>query len=282
MIDNSLRNKIEAMLFASSDPISVEDIAKAVKIKPELVSSIVEEINKLYTGRDAPIYIKNDNYKFKFHVKDFYLPFVKKIVTSLELPKSLMETLAVIAWKYPISQADLIKLRTNKAYDHLTSLEEAGFILREKYGRTKKIKLSSKFFDYFDLPEGKDKNAIRNLVSGKSKDRIIQVEKSIEEMEKKIDELESKKENEIKGQQTLLTEDGTKLNVYKENNVEINISEKSQSLESYDEPVIELSENKNKNTDILEKALEEGKILIEDSFSIDSESKTVKEKKDEN
>ena len=77
---------------------------------------------------------------------------VRKIVTETELTRSVMETLAVIAFKYPILQSDLIKLRTNKAYDHLVELEKSGYISRQKYC-TNLIKLTDKFFKYFDLTE---------------------------------------------------------------------------------------------------------------------------------
>ena len=62
-----------------------------------------------------------------------------------------METLAVIAWKVPVLQSDIISIRTNKAYDHLVELEKSGFISRSKSGRTKLIKLTDRFFNYFDV-----------------------------------------------------------------------------------------------------------------------------------
>ena len=69
-----------------------------------------------------------------------------------EMTKSVMETLAVIAWKQPIIQADVIKIRTNKAYEHIKELVGMGFVTSEKFGRTKKLKLTQKFLDYFDHP----------------------------------------------------------------------------------------------------------------------------------
>ncbi|MFC1774850.1 SMC-Scp complex subunit ScpB [Nanoarchaeota archaeon] len=59
--------------------------------------------------------------------------------------------LAVIAYKSPILQSDVIKIRTNKAYDHLKLLEDQSFITREKHGRTKLIKITQKFYDYFEI-----------------------------------------------------------------------------------------------------------------------------------
>ena len=59
----------------------------------------------------------------------------------------------------------MIHIRTNKAYDHLKELEQLGFISRKKHGRTNLIKLSEKFFKYFDLPEDKLKQHLADFNS---------------------------------------------------------------------------------------------------------------------
>jgi chromosome segregation and condensation protein ScpB len=55
-------------------------------------------------------------------------------------------------------QSDVIKTRTNKAYDHIKELVDSGFLIKQKHGRSYMLKLSKKFFDYFDL---KDKENIK-------------------------------------------------------------------------------------------------------------------------
>jgi len=92
---------------------------------------------------------------WKITVREQFLSIVRKIVTKTELNKTVVETLATVAAKAPVLQSAIIKIRTNKAYDHLATLEEMGYLSREKKGRTKLIKLTPKFFDYFDVPEGK-------------------------------------------------------------------------------------------------------------------------------
>ena len=128
--------------------------------------------------------------------KEKYLALIQNIVTETELDKSLMETLAVIAWKYPILQADVIRLRNNKAYDHLRELEEAGFIAREKKGRTRTIRLTPKFFEYFDLPPSKAKtqDAFKEIVPEEIRENIEKTEGDIEATEKEIEEIKKKKE----------------------------------------------------------------------------------------
>ena len=104
-----------------------------------------------------------------------YSAIVQKVVSQTELDKPLMQTLAVIAWKYPVLQADVIKIRHNKAYDHLKQLEELGFVSRQVFGRTRKLTLTPKFFEYFDLPsEEQAKEVFKNIVPSKVKEEEIE------------------------------------------------------------------------------------------------------------
>jgi len=97
---------------------------------------------------------------WKMTVREGYLQTVRKITPYMEFSKTLMETLAVVAWKQPIMQSDVIKIRTNKAYEHIGELQEMGFLAKERHGRSFLLKLSQKFYDYFDLRDDVD---VRNL-----------------------------------------------------------------------------------------------------------------------
>ena len=123
---------------------------------------------------------------WKLTTREEYGNLVRKIVSETELTKSQMETLAVIAFKYPIKQSDLIKIRTNKAYDHLMELEKAGFITRQRYGRSKLIKLTDKFFEYFDLPREKLKERFLGFQQLASKIESKENEKERLKEEQKI------------------------------------------------------------------------------------------------
>ena len=145
------KNKIEALLFSSGRKMPLEEISKLTKIPPEEAGRLLEELREDYQKKDGSLQIYEENQEWKLTVKEKYASTVRKIVAETELTKSLMETLAVIASKAPVLQSDVIKIRTNKAYDHISELEKTGFIKRAKHGRTKKISLTEKFFNYFDL-----------------------------------------------------------------------------------------------------------------------------------
>jgi len=156
-MDEELKNKIEALLFATGKKMSLENIGKLCKCQDlEAVKSTLLLMKKDYDGKNSPLMLIEDGPDFKLTVREKYLPLVRKIVVDTELSKTVMETLAVIAWKSPVLQSDVIKVRTNKAYDHISQIEEIGFISKEKHGRTQLIKLTQRFFDYFDLKSKED------------------------------------------------------------------------------------------------------------------------------
>jgi len=152
---SSLKYKLEALLFSSARSMAIDELSRLTKAPPDQVEEQLKQLKKDYEQRDSSITFIEEAGKVKLNIKPEHVPIIQQIVTETELSKTLMETLAVIAFKYPIKQSDLIKMRTNKAYDHLRELEDIGYIIRQRYGRTKLIKLTSKFFEYFDLPPEK-------------------------------------------------------------------------------------------------------------------------------
>lgn len=150
-----LIHQVEALLFSAGKKVSSEDLAKFTKSSVDKVNGIATQLQKDYDGKNSALMVISEGNGWKITVREKHLPLVQNIVAETELSKTIMETLAVIAWKAPVLQAEVIKIRTNKAYDHIAELEEAGFITRQKKGRTMLIKLADRFFNYFDL-KGKD------------------------------------------------------------------------------------------------------------------------------
>ena len=173
-----LKNKIEALLFSSGRKMSVEELSRLSNARTGDIHNALTELKKEYDEKSSSVMIINEGDSWKLTVREQFLHLVQKIVTETELSKTIMETLAVIAFKYPIRQSDLIKIRTNKAYDHLKELEGLGYISRQKQGRTNLIKLTEKFFEYFDLPKDKLKDQFQDFKS---------IAMAIEEKEQEIE-----------------------------------------------------------------------------------------------
>ncbi len=161
----------------------MEEISKLSRSGKEEVLEALKELQAEYEQKQSSLMLIEEGDFWKFTVRDHLISVVRKIVTETELTKSVMETLAVIAFKYPILQSDLIKLRTNKAYDHLVELEKAGYISRQKHSRTNLIKLTEKFFKYFDLTEEKLREQFRDFDS---------IARAIKEKEAEVNEIKEK------------------------------------------------------------------------------------------
>jgi len=154
--------KVEAVLFAVGKEISAERISSLCSLSLEETETILNQLVEEYSQRDHSLKLIKKDLGWKLTVRDEYVPLVSSIVSSTELDRPLMETLAVIAWKYPIVQSEVIKLRGSGAYEHMKLLEEQGYVEKEKFGRSFKVKLTKKFFEYFDLPSAEAKQAFLN------------------------------------------------------------------------------------------------------------------------
>jgi segregation and condensation protein B len=198
-----LKKKTEAILFSVGKKIEFEKLKSLCNEDDEkkLISAL-NELKEDYNKNNSPMMIINEGENWKLTVRENYLPLVRNIVTDTELTKSVTETLAVIAFKYPISQAELVKIRSNKAYDHVKELQEMQFIEKVKNGRTYDIKLTQKFFEYFDLPEHKVRETFSNFeevekVISEKEQEYMQEKNKIEKENKELQEkLHQKKKSE--------------------------------------------------------------------------------------
>lgn len=182
---NDLIKKAEAILFAVGRAISEKEMSELSHVSVSEIHHALVELKKEYSSRESPLLVIEEGDSWKLTVHEKFLPIVQGINPHTELSKSILETLAVIAWKQPSTQSDVIKIRTNKAYEHIGELERLGFVSKEKHGRTFYLKVTGKFFDYFDLP--KDKG-------------VKEIFKDIKEVEEVV--------------QTKLNEDGVGLETY--------------------------------------------------------------------
>ncbi len=174
-----LVRNVEAILFSYGKRVQIEEIARLCRCKnyPDVVKEALGLLKQEYDEKQNALMVVQDGEFWKLTTRERFSNVVSKIVPHTELSKTILETLAIVAWKAPMRQSELIEIRTNKAYDHVNELVDSGFLSKEKYGRTYLLKLTQKFFDYFDL---------RNVEEAhKMFDKMIP-DKEKKEMEEKI------------------------------------------------------------------------------------------------
>jgi segregation and condensation protein B len=162
------KNQLEALLFASGRFMSVDILMSLTGASnKQVINNNMAKLKQEYDSRGSPMMIIEEKDGWKLTVREEYLPMVRKIISETELPKTMLETLAVIAWKAPVLQSEVVDIRHNKAYDHIAELEELGFIKKEMKGRSYLIMLTEKFFEYFDIEGAKDIREVLAKVVGK-------------------------------------------------------------------------------------------------------------------
>lgn len=143
--------KVESVLFGSGKYLTEEEIAKLSGVPKKSLKHALTELKKHYKSIESSLDVFNQGDSWKLNVKEEFSGIVKNVISEAEMPRAIMETLALIAYKSPVLQSEIIDRRGTGAYDHISFLEEKGFISREKSGRSFKLRTSPKFFDYFDV-----------------------------------------------------------------------------------------------------------------------------------
>jgi len=150
-----IKAQVEAILFAIGKQIKVEDVARMCNSNTDNVQNALKELQDDYNKRESAVMITNTENIWKMSIKENFLALVRNIVTETDLDVQTMETLALIAYSSPILQSDVIDKRNASAYDHIKVIMDLGFITRTKKGRTFVLKITEKFWDYFDIEKSK-------------------------------------------------------------------------------------------------------------------------------
>ncbi len=158
---------IEAILFVSGRFLNMSDLISLSDLSSLAISDVLEKLKKKYSSENSAIEIVEVNNMWKMDVKSEYSFIINKIATgSAEFSKAEQETLAIIAYKQPIKQSVIIKIRGNKAYDHIAKFCDLNLLKKKKVGHTSDLYLTDEFYDYFNVPSGS--NPFDSLKKGES------------------------------------------------------------------------------------------------------------------
>ena len=144
--------KLEAIFFVSGRFLSMQDLIGLSDLNPVILNDLIERLKEKYDKDNSALEIVEKNGMWKMDVKPEYSHIINKLATgSAEFSKAEQETLAIIAYKQPIKQSVIIKIRGNKAYDHIKKFADLGLLRKKKQGHTHELSLSDEFYDYFNV-----------------------------------------------------------------------------------------------------------------------------------
>jgi segregation and condensation protein B len=206
-MDNIYNSIIEALIFSSDDPITSAEIIKAVKgidgedtqISNDEVDSAVDELNKRYEDEGVSFCIQKIAHGYLFSTKPDYSKYVGYLSSEKSkrrLSQAALETLAIIAYKQPLTKPELETIRGVNADYIITTLLEKNLITisgrAETIGRPLLYNTTDEFLKYFGL------NKISDLPKPREIEDIMKDEDFLEQRQKiMMNAIEEQVQNEI-------------------------------------------------------------------------------------
>ncbi len=147
---------VEAILFVSGEQVNIKDIASAIEKSEKETFTIMEKLISTYNDSGRGIQIIQVNNDFQLVTKPAYFEHIAKIYQKVERPKitpALVETLAIIAYKQPITKNEIEAIRGVKSDSVLNKLIEYNLVQEvgrlEKIGRPLLFGTTDNFLRYF-------------------------------------------------------------------------------------------------------------------------------------
>jgi len=148
--------KLEAVFFVSGRFLNMQELISFTDLNPIILQELIEKLSEKYDKQDSALEIVEKAGMWKMDVRPQYYNIINKLAGGRsEFTKAEQETLGIIAFKQPMKQSILIKIRGNKAYDHIKKFVDTNLVKKKKIGHTYELSLSEEFYDYFTL-QGED------------------------------------------------------------------------------------------------------------------------------
>ena len=162
---------IEALIFASEEPISAAQLRRAVSLTPSQIAGAVEQINADLekSGRPYEIVETAGGYRFRTRPQFGELIAAAQPEKRVRLSRPALDCLAVIAYRQPISRPEIEDLRSVDCGAVLRSLLDRGLVRivgrRDAPGRPALYATSASFLETFGLRSLRDLPDLRELLA---------------------------------------------------------------------------------------------------------------------
>ncbi|KYD31756.1 SMC-Scp complex subunit ScpB [Parageobacillus toebii NBRC 107807] len=156
---NEYKAIVEGLLFAAGDEgLSLQQIAAVLEIEEEQAQAIIHMLKEEYEQQKRGIQLIELAGVFQLATKKEHAPYLKKLVespSSTSLSQAALETLAIIAYRQPITRAEIEEIRGVKSDKPIQTLIAKALIKEvgraEGTGRPILYGTTKEFLDYFGL-----------------------------------------------------------------------------------------------------------------------------------
>lgn len=161
MTNEERKAALEAIIYAADEPATIEQLAKALGEEKLVVQAALDELVASYASEERGIEIRAVAGGYKLYTKpqqhDVVRRFIKSLRPPLRLTMPALETLAVIAYKQPVTSPEISEIRGVNTSGVISTLLDKRLITtagrKEVIGRPILYKTSKEFLMRFGLSD---------------------------------------------------------------------------------------------------------------------------------
>ena len=160
METNNIAHIIEAILFVAGEPVAIGDLAAALELSEMETMHAVEEMQKQYDADRRGVVLKRYGDHVRMETRPEYAPYVERLLQPVQkqsLSQTVLETLAVIAYRQPATKGEVEQVRGVKCDYSVQALLAKGLIQaagrNEALGRPILYVTTDKFLEHFGLSD---------------------------------------------------------------------------------------------------------------------------------
>ena len=160
---SELSKILEAILFVAGEPLQIAALANALEVTELEVSAAADELASDYDYHRRGICLKRFGSHIQLSTRADYAPQIEKLLQPIQkqsLSQAALETLAVVAYKQPVTRLDIEAVRGVKCDYSVQSLVNKGLIeevgRKEALGRPILYGTTDAFLSHFGLASLED------------------------------------------------------------------------------------------------------------------------------
>lgn len=157
-VEGTLEGRIEAILFVSGEPVRVDDLCKALNVKPSVLDKALTWLQNEYDMMQRGFCLRRFGRRVQLTTRALYAREVVRLLQPVQrqsLSQAAMETLAVIAYRQPVTRAEIEQVRGVKCDYSIQSLMNKQLIRevgrKETLGRPMLFGTTDTFLQHFGL-----------------------------------------------------------------------------------------------------------------------------------
>jgi segregation and condensation protein B len=151
---------IEALIFVSDEPLSVKTIADVLKEEKQVISEAIQTLAQEFNARSGGLQLREVAGGWQFATRPEYHEHVRaflKTRPSAKLSIASLETLAVIAYRQPVTVPEILEIRGVQSPSSIKTLLDKKLIVakgrKETVGRPMMYGTSKEFLMQFGLKD---------------------------------------------------------------------------------------------------------------------------------